>query len=655
MMRCVLLAAAVSVTLAQTPSIRQSLGWKTASSPEISPDARFVTWTVSEADWNDNESKTQLWLWSKDTGTSVQLTRDKRSSSSPRFSPDSNRLAFLSARDGKTQVYVMPLAGGEPAQLTKDEAGVAAFEWSPDGKRIAFTSTGPEPKSLKDRKEKYGDFEVVRGDYRYTHLFLVDVPADIDKPADAAALTSGESFTVREFAWSPGGRAIAFAAARNPDLPQGHTTDIYLVSLDQKTTRKLVEREGAEMNLTWSPDGREIAFVQSSFQPFDCCLNSRIGVVPVGGGPIRNLAADLDENPSLDGWTPAGLDFSAFQKTRLQHYRLNPAAGSYHRILASDTFTVGPASFSRDGRALAFLGLSAGGLPEVYYSALEPLQPAKITEMNAQLQGFRVAPRELVSWKSKDGAVIEGVLVKPPDFDPAKKYPLLVVIHGGPTGIDRPYFQPDRNYPVEVFASKGALVLRPNYRGSAGYGEKFRSLNVRNLGVGDAWDVLSGVDHLIAQGIADPARLGAMGWSQGGYISAFLTTTTAGRFKAISVGAGISDWMTYYVNTDITTFTRSYLKATPWDDPDIYRRTSPISYVKEAKTPTLIQHGELDKRVPIPNAYELRQALEDRGVPVRMVVYKGFGHGITKPKQMLHVMEDNLAWFSKYIWNEESK
>ena len=176
---------------------------------------------------------------------------------------------------------------------------------------------------------------------------------------------------------------------------------------------------------------------------------------------------------------------------------------------------------------------------------------------------------------------------------------------------------------------------------------------MRNLGVGDAWDVLSGVDALIAKGMVDPERLGSMGWSQGGYISAFLTTSTT-RFKAISVGAGISDWTTYYVNTDVTWFTRNYLKATPWDDPEIYGKTSPISYVKGAKTPTLIQHGEQDRRVPIPNAYELRQALEDRGVPVRMVVYKGFGHGITKPKQMMHVMEDNWRWFSRWIWGEQN-
>src|SRR6185436_18171228 len=292
-------------------------------------------------------------------------------------------------------------------------------------------------------------------------------------------------------------------------------------------------------------------------------------------------------------------------------------------------------------------------LTDVASGSSRTLQARRLTDLNAQTAAFTTSTLEVISWKSQDGATIEGVLHKPADFDPSRRYPLLIVIHGGPTGVSRAIPFTSAIYPIDVWVPRGVLVLEPNYRGSAGYGEKFRALNVRNLGVGDAWDVLSGVDALIAKGFVDPARVGTMGWSQGGYISAFLATHDAARFKAISVGAGISDWMTYYVNTDIHPFTRQYLKATPWDDPDIYQKTSPISYVKNAKTPTLIQHGELDKRVPIPNAYQLRQALEDRGVPVKMVVYKGFGHGIDKPKQQRSVLEQNLEWFTQWIWGEK--
>jgi dipeptidyl aminopeptidase/acylaminoacyl peptidase len=300
---------------------------------------------------------------------------------------------------------------------------------------------------------------------------------------------------------------------------------------------------------------------------------------------------------------------------------------------------------------MAFTAAGPNSYPEVYSSAVAAFQPKKLTAMADQLTGFKLATREVIHWNSTDGAAIEGVLIKPADYDPSRKYPLLVVIHGGPTGVDRPTIGPDRYYPIEMFAAKGALILRPNYRGSAGYGEKFRSLNVRNLGVGDYWDVISGVDYLIGKGLVDRDKVGSMGWSEGGYISAFITCFSD-RFKAVSVGAGISDWMTYYVNTDIHPFTRQYLKATPWDDPEIYKKTSPISYVKNARTPTLIQHGELDKRVPIPNGYELYQALRDRGVPAKMIVYKGFGHPITKPKSQRAVMEHNYEWFCHWIWGE---
>ena len=636
---------------AQTPSPRQSVSMKTAGSPVIAPDARHVAWTVNEADWEENEFKTQIWLWSRDTNLAIQLTQHKKGASAPAFSPDGRRLGFLSTRDGKSQVYVMSLAGGEAARLTDDESGVNAFRWSPDSRTIAYTSTGPEPKELKDRKDQYGEFEIVRQDYRFVHLYTVDAPLDITKAAKGAALTSGADFSVSSFAWSPDSQTIAFAATKNPDLTMGPTSDIYAVRLSDKSVRKVVDRPGADQNPVWSPDGLSIAFVASPQQPFDCCPNSKLAVVPAGGGAFHFIAAEFDENPNLVEWAPAGVYFSGLRKTRGGLFLADPTSGAYREVAGAGDLSVSGVAFSSDFRTAVFSAAGPNRLNEIYLSPADSLAPRPLSDLGAQLKEFRLATREVISWKSTDGAEIEGVLVKPAGFDASKKYPLLVVIHGGPTGIDSPSFQPDRYYPIENFAAKGAVVLRPNYRGSAGYGEKFRSLNVRNLGVGDAWDVLSGVDALIAKGFVDAARVGCMGWSQGGYISAFLTTTSD-RFKAISVGAGISDWTTYYVNTDITQFTRNYLKATPWDDPEVYRKTSPISYVKSAKTPTLIQHGENDKRVPIPNGYELRQALEDRGVPVRMVVYKGFGHGINKPKQMLHVMEDNLRWFSQYIWNE---
>jgi dipeptidyl aminopeptidase/acylaminoacyl peptidase len=310
-------------------------------------------------------------------------------------------------------------------------------------------------------------------------------------------------------------------------------------------------------------------------------------------------------------------------------------------------------SFSKNTDKIALTARNFAELSDVYTGTFkQPLK--KITNSTAQITGWNTPVNEVIQWKSKDGSPIEGVLIKPSNYNAQKKYPLLVVIHGGPTGIDIPDPTASYVYPIMQWVEKGALVLRVNYRGSAGYGEKFRSLNVRNLGVGDMWDVVSGIDYLNSRGMIDTAKMGAMGWSQGGFISAFLTTNTH-IFKAISVGAGISNWVTYYVNTDITPFTREYLQNTPWNDMDIYLKTSPMTNINQATTPTLIQHGEFDKRVPIPNAYELYRGLQDRKVPSRLIVYKGFGHGINKPKERLAAVWHNWQWFNKYVFGEKEE
>ena len=303
---------------------------------------------------------------------------------------------------------------------------------------------------------------------------------------------------------------------------------------------------------------------------------------------------------------------------------------------------------------MAFTYQDADTYPDIYITETGRFSLKKLTNFSDQISDWRMARKETTSWKSTDGTEITGVLIKPADFDPGKKYPLFVVIHGGPSSISLPakFDGRSRTYPLEQWAEKGAIILQPNYRGSAGFGEAFRSLNYRNLGVGDYWDVISGVDHLIAQGYVDEKKVCAMGWSQGGYISAFITTYSD-RFLAVSVGAGISDWVDYYYRTDITPFCLHYLGATPWTDPEVYAKTSPMTYINKAKTPTQIQHGENDARVPINNAHKLYRGLRDTGVPVRFIIYKGFGHGITKPKERLAVLTHNWNWFNKYVWGEE--
>ena len=639
---------------AQTPTIEQSLNLKSAGGPRISPDGRYVAYQVQKTNWEENAFETEIWMAVTATGECYRLTNAKKSSSNPQWSSDSKRLAFISDRDGKRQIYLIAPDGGEAVQLTTVETGISTLSWSPDGRRIAFTAADAESKSRKDRKEKYGEFEVIQADYAFTHLWMIDAPAEVkDKKPEPVRLTEGSSSSVNGFSWSPDSGRIAFSAAKDPDLGSSATSDIYVLTVSNKGIKRIVDTKGPDGNPIWSPDGRQIAYQTANGREFFFYANSYIAVMPAEGGAQQVLTESFDELPALIEWAADGIYFSGLQRTSSQLFRLNPATRAIEQVSRPASYGSSQFSFSADFKQVAFVGAGANDYPEIFISAVKPFQPKRLTAMSDQLKDFRLATREVIQWKSTDGTAIEGVLIKPSGFDSSRKYPLLVVIHGGPTGIDTPVIRGDRYYPIEMFAAKGALILRPNYRGSAGYGEKFRSLNVRNLGVGDYWDVISGVDHLIAQGIVDRDRVGVMGWSQGGYISAFITCSSD-RFKAVSVGAGISDWMTYYVNTDIHPFTRQYLKSTPWDDPEIYQKTSPISYVKNAKTPTLIQHGELDKRVPIPNAYELRQALEDRGVPVKMVVYKGFGHGIDKPKQQRSVMEQNYEWFTRWIWGEKA-
>lgn len=648
-----------AVCFAQAPTAEQALSFKSPGLARISPDGTMVVYSVREADWEQNEFVSQLWIAPVSGGAPYQLTRGKASAGNPRWSPDSKRIAFTTSRDGKGQIWLISPKGGEAVALTNEEASPGGFDWSPDGKRIAFTSAGPEPKELKDRKEKYGDFEVYQEDYRQAHLWVVDVPDEIpaaakEKPK-AAAITSGKDFSVGGFDWSPDGTRIAFSATKSPLLIDGDSSDIYVVTVGDKTVKKLVSTTGPDTGPVFSPDGKWIAYGTANGEEFHYYKNSRIAVIPAGGGPAQIVANEIDEDVGPAEWLKGGIYFSAWNNLENGIYTVKPG-GRATRLLASTGLSYMGGSLDRDESKLAAIAVKKNSYPELYVVDLTESnpQPKKLTDFAAQYTKHNPANREVVRWKSKDGAVIEGILIKPADFDASRKYPLLVVIHGGPTGIDTPFRSADGTYPIERFVAKGAVVLRPNYRGSAGYGEAFRSLNVRNLGVGDMWDVMSGVDYLISLGFVDETRMGSMGWSQGGYISAFLTTNT-NRFKAISVGAGISDWMTYYVNTDITPFTRQYLHATPWDDPAIYAKTSPITNIKQAGTPTLIQHGENDKRVPIPNAYQLYQGLKDVGVEARFVIYKGFGHGITKPKQLRHVQEDNERWFLRHIWGEEMK
>ncbi|WP_157472422.1 S9 family peptidase [Neolewinella persica] len=654
------------------PTFEESLSLSTVRTPLISPDGKHVIYSVSRTDWKDNRYDSEIWL-AKDGELPFQLTNtDKGSSSGYLWSPDGKWILFSANREEDAQLYAIRVAGGEAVKITQVEGNIGQFDWSPNGQQIAFTMTEKSTKADKEREERFGAYQVDDGEYKLASLHLIDFKPNHPKPKDLPCyektdslkkvnciqpiepleLVKSTEYTVSNFAWSPDGTRIAFNKQKDPLINSWFTSDIAIVEIASKEVKDIVTNPSADFVINWSPDGEEILY-SSAVDNFDSVYytNDRIFKMPADGGEATELAASFDEDKSVVDWNPTGIYFIAWQKTARQVFKIDPGTNEVIKVLAAPE-RIGSVSFSKDGTQMVFDAASGTTVPNIFKATVGSSVPTRITDQQAQIEDWKVSSSEMIAWKSKDGATIEGVLHKPADYDPAKKYPLMVIIHGGPTGISTTKPLASYVYPMLHWLDKGALILEPNYRGSAGYGAEFRKLNVRNLGVGDAWDVLSGVDYLEEKGIIDTARMGCMGWSQGGYISAFLTTTSK-RFKAFSVGAGISNWMTYYVNTDIHPFTRQYLQATPWEDKAVYEKTSPMTYINQASTPTLIQHGEFDRRVPIANAYELAQGLRDQGVMAKLIVYNGFGHGITKPKERLAAVWHNWQWFNHYIWGEE--
>jgi dipeptidyl aminopeptidase/acylaminoacyl peptidase len=650
---CLLAAPALAQSGVRVPSIDSLLSLKSVGSPRLSPDGQRVAYLVTSTDWARDAFVAQLWVHDVRSGASQQLTRHEAGVSQVQWSPDGRWISFVSTRvDSRAQILALPVDGGEPVRLTNAAGGVTAYAWRRDAGALAFTSS-PGAALRKSRDTTLGGYEVIRRDYAMQQLYTIDVATAFNAPQAGTMRTpAAATFSVAAFEWSPDGNRIAFSATRVPDAVAANTADIHVLTLADNSIRAVVTQAGPDNDPHWSPDGSQLVFSSAMGEMrTNYFRNSRLAIVSASGGPIRVIAESFDEQPGLIDWRARGVYFSGLQRTASHLFIADPSTGAVSRVTGGDSAVLSGFSLSESGDRVAFVVSSPSALPEVAVSPLTGFAARAVTNMTAQVRDWKLGTREVVRWKSRDGTEIEGVLIKPRDFDPTRKYPLLCVIHGGPTGVDRAVLPDARYYPVDEWVNRGALVLKVNYRGSAGYGERFRGLNFRNLGVGDAWDVISGVDALVAKGWVDATKVASMGWSQGGYISAFLTTSST-RFVATSVGAGISDWRTYYYNTDITPFTINYLGADPVTDPAIYAKTSPIDYVRNARTPTLIQHGELDRRVPIANAYQLRQALEDRNVPVEMIVYGGFGHGITKPKSQRAVMQHNLAWFNHHVFGD---
>lgn len=613
------------------------------SNPRISPDGSRVVYTVSEIKMEkDKEWKqvTQIWVVPTGGGHARQFTRGDKSASQPEWSPDGSMIAFLSDRekDGERQVWMMLADGGEAWSVTSHKGGVTGFHFSPDGKRLVLTATDQPNKDEEDRRKVKDDTIVMDRDLKMTHLWVYD----IDKK-DEKRLTQG-AWTVSDPQWSPDGTRITYTTRPTPRADDGALSDVWVVTVASGEKQKIAGDPAAADNARWSPDGKWIAFTGTPDRD-PGPSTSFLYLYPADGGTPKQITSKFDLSVGTPVWSRDGktIYFSTNTLEAIELYSADVASGGVKQLTSRGSAT-GITEISKDGKTIVGTLSSPGQPTELYVTSMDFGSIKPLTNHNAWLNDYSVAQSEVVKWKSKDGTEVEGVLTKPVGYT-SGKVPFLLNPHGGPTGASLNNW----NGTVQVLAANGFAVLQPNFRGSTGKGLAFSQANKNTWGKGDYEDCMSGVDAMIAAGIADPDRMGAFGWSYGGYMTFWIDTQTD-RFKAISPGAGLTNIYSMYSQTDIHRYLNwFYTDKAPWENQELYWDRSPMKYVGNVKTPTMIMHGQVDTRVPIAQAQEFYQALVERKVPVDFVVYPRENHGFTEPRHNMDRVRRYVRFFAKYL------
>jgi dipeptidyl aminopeptidase/acylaminoacyl peptidase len=636
---------------------------KRVTSPRVSPDGSRVAFLVATPALEGEKSEwvSQVHVARADGSGAFQLTRGERSATAADWSPDGRSLAFLAARgekkdgkDPKAGLWRVAVDGGEAEALSDEKSAITAFRWSPDGGSIAFLMADPPTDAEEKADKEKRDARVVDDALKLVRLYVLPVEKDAEGKRTARRLTSGD-FSVGNigspavFNWSPDGQSIAFTHQPTPHINDWPSADVAVVDVATGAVRAVAATRASEIDPHFSRDGRLIAYSVSDDPP-TWRGRERVAVVPVAGGTPQRLAATRDEQPNLLGWTRDGrLLFTETSRTVTRVYAL-PADGGPAVDLAPADVMVDGAALNASGTHIGFTSQAPDRAPEAYLSRLDGFAPVQVSRVQ-ELPAVPLGRTETMTWKAPDGREVEGLLTYPIAYQPGQRVPLLVIVHGGPAGVFvRSFVGSPTPYPVAGFATRGYAVLRVNPRGSSGYGADFRHANYRDWGAGDYRDIMSGVDAVIAKGVADPDRMGIMGWSYGGYMTSWVITQTR-RFRAASVGAGVTNLMSFTGTADIPGFIPDYFGGEFWDEGgiDLWRRHSAMFNVKGVRTPTLIQHGERDLRVPISQGYELYNALKRQKVPVTMVVYPRTPHGIQEPKLMRDALERNLEWFDRWV------
>jgi len=634
---------------------------KSVGDPQLSPDGKWVAYTVSTIDLEKDKRDTDIWMVGWDGGDEIRLTSSPEGESRPRWSPDNRFLAFLASRGDEdqkkkgSQVWLLDRRGGEALRLTDIKGGVSDYAWSPDGKRLALVVNDPNPDDDPEKKEGWKrktkppilidryHFKEDREGYlvnRHEHLWVYDL-----ETRKGEAITSG-AYDERSPVWSPDGRSIAFVSNRAPDPDRSGDSNVYVIEARAGAeARPVTTFPGPDGGRpAWSPDGQWIAYLQGDEPRFHAYNLNKLAVVPAAGGAARVLTPTLDR--AVDGpiwWSADGQSLVfAVEDDRASYVARISASGGVVEKLTGGRRVVSSLSLGSDGKT-ALLTATAADLPEVH--ALENGAFRRLSHQNdAWLSEVELGTTEDFTSKSKDGTVVNSLLTKPAGFKPGQKYPLLLLIHGGPNGQDEHSFSFDH----ELFAAQGYVVLAVNYRGSSGRGSAFQKAIYGDWCHKEVIDLIGAVDEAIRVGVADPERLGLGGWSYGGILTD-ATIAVDQRFKAGVSGAGSSLQLTMY-GTDQYILQYETELGPPWKGLEPWLKVSAaFLHADRIQTPILFMCGEKDFNVPIAGSEQMYQALKSRGIDTQLVVYPGQFHGITTPSYVRDRYERRLAWYRKYL------
>ncbi len=636
---------------------------KGVEDPQLSPEGKWVAYTVTTQNLKEDKAEKQIWVVSTAGGEAIPMTAKGVSSSHPRWGPDGKYLAFLSARGrGKKQVWALDRNGGEAQQFSETVQDVDAFEWSPAGDRIALVLQDPTPEELAAAKEKEVDKSKPKTprpwvidrlqfkrdgigylDRRRKHLYVLDAAT-----RKMTQVTSGD-YDDTEPAWSPDERFLAFVSNRTENPDSNFNTDIWVVAADNpdagQTVLRLTSNPGADRSPAWSPDGKWIAYVsQTDARAFDYATH-HLAVVSAKGGPEKVLTQQLDRNVRRPRFSADGQSiYFLLEDDGTEQLAQIPVTGGEVTRLIAGRRSLGAYSLGKDGQVAALV--SEPHLPHEVFLLGDGKLRRLTTTNDALLAQIRLGEVEYVRFKSKDGTEIAGYLYKPPAYNPEMRYPTLLQIHGGPVS----QYDAEFNFQAQLFAANGYVVLTPNPRGSSGYGQKFSQAIFADWGNKDYEDVMAEVDYAIAKGIADPGRLGVGGWSYGGILTDYVITKTD-RFKAAISGA--SEFL-YVANYGHDHYQREweYELGLPWKNRALWEKLSTFNSVEKIVTPTLVMGGDKDWNVPIINSEQLYQSLKRLGRTTQLVVYPGESHGLAKPSYLKDRLERYLAWYAQYVKGE---